>query len=512
MKRFSILYLFVAARLLSAQDYWTPTGNLSNATSPDVAVAPDNTAASAFISSSTGYGGAVLSAGSKVWIPTSSPVSSPVTAANRPQIGVDALGNFIGAFLVGAGNSLEVATLPAGSLIWQNITNLGLSGPDYSLDVNQAGQAVIVWRLGANTIRGAVLSSPLSTWITTTNLNLPSPNNLSPAVCIDPTGNAFAVWRNNVTAFASRLPAGSTTWSPPVAILTPITPAYPRIACDPSGNAIALFSQTSSARAVRYNPNTNTWTPFSNSLPFAMSASTTVPSSNIEMDASGNAVLVYRNSASTAIIGGYITAGSLTVTPTSIPSTAGASSLGVPTLGLDGSGNAIIAWSENLSGVTYIRSSTLQKGSLVWTALNDPYTPPPTVGSLTVNLDVNTQGYAVLAGTVSALTPPSSAGAVHFLVFPPINLSGKQVKNKFLTQTDYVNCLSWEPNLASATLASYKIYRDSGLTDLAGIVPATQTHFKDHNRTKNTTYTYYIVAVDANGNASSPAVVVVHPN
>jgi len=510
MKKISILYLLLVVNLVNAQDYWTPTTPLTNAASPDVAVAPNNDAASVFITTPTGYGGAFLAARSAVWVPTSSPISSPVSTAVRPQIDVDNNGNFIGAFLVGAADSLEVSTLPAGSLTWQNITNLGsASGTEYSLDVNEAGNAVVVWRSGTS-IRGAVLNSPLGTWTTTTNLNIPALGTFSPAVCIDPAGNAIAVWRQSNNALASRLPAGSTTWSTPTLIIGSITGAYPRIACDPSGNAIALVSQNTTTTAVRYNVNTNTWTPFLNSLPTAIGGASNNPGANIEMDASGNAVFVYRNAPQNAIIGGYIAADSLTITPTSIPSTAGAFTVGNPTIAVDGNGNAIIAWSEQVGGVTSAKSAALEQGSLVWTALNDPYTPTAS-GALTINVDVNAQGYAVVAGTISTVPSLLSGAAVHLLIFPPINASGKQIKNKFLTQTDYVNCLGWDASSTSETVVSYKIYRDSGLTDLAGTVPATQTQFKDHNRKKNTTYTYYIVSVDANGNTSSPVVVVVAP-
>jgi DNA-binding beta-propeller fold protein YncE len=75
--------------------------------------------------------------------------------------------------------------------------------------------------------------------------------------------------------------------------------------------------------------------------------------------------------------------------------------------------------------------------------------------------------------------------------------NGQQKKNRFLTQTDIYNLITWQ-GLPLAVF--YAIYRDAAHTDLAATVPADATflEFEDHNRKKGVSYSYYIVAVDAN--------------
>lgn len=87
--------------------------------------------------------------------------------------------------------------------------------------------------------------------------------------------------------------------------------------------------------------------------------------------------------------------------------------------------------------------------------------------------------------------------------------SGHQVINRFLTQTDVVNLISWSAPTDFIPV-SYRIFRDAAFTDLAGTVPAPTLEFEDHNRQPKTAYTYFIVAVAADGSTlASPSVTVV---
>lgn len=83
-----------------------------------------------------------------------------------------------------------------------------------------------------------------------------------------------------------------------------------------------------------------------------------------------------------------------------------------------------------------------------------------------------------------------------------IRVSAKQEKNIFLTQTELINIVTWSAP-SNQNPVSYQIFRNAGLTDLAGTVPANgPLQFKDHNRKKNQTYSYFIVAIDQNGNST----------
>lgn len=93
-------------------------------------------------------------------------------------------------------------------------------------------------------------------------------------------------------------------------------------------------------------------------------------------------------------------------------------------------------------------------------------------------------------------------------LLPPINLAGCQLSNRFATQTEYYNALSWSAPLSGAMPSFYRIYRQN-LNTLIGIVPANAPlQFEDHNLRRQT-YTYYITSVDANGNESLPAIMTV---
>ncbi len=102
------------------------------------------------------------------------------------------------------------------------------------------------------------------------------------------------------------------------------------------------------------------------------------------------------------------------------------------------------------------------------------------------------------------------ANSVVVLYSPaPLNASGCKRKDNFLTQTDNYNHLTWSAPEAGSP-AAYQIYRDAALTQLVATVPASGIlQYDDHNRNPNVNYTYYIVAVDASGNLSSPAVTTV---
>ncbi len=89
---------------------------------------------------------------------------------------------------------------------------------------------------------------------------------------------------------------------------------------------------------------------------------------------------------------------------------------------------------------------------------------------------------------------------------------GCLIQNRYLTQTDFVNKLTWTTSGTSLPV-NYAIYRDAGLTDLAGTVSSTEPFtFFDHNRIPNVTYTYYIVGTNAVGTTSDPVAVTVTQN
>jgi len=93
-----------------------------------------------------------------------------------------------------------------------------------------------------------------------------------------------------------------------------------------------------------------------------------------------------------------------------------------------------------------------------------------------------------------------------------IAAQGCKIENRYLTQVDLVNKLTWTVTGTSLPVI-YEIYRDAKLTDLAGTVLATEPLvFLDHNRLPNGTYTYYIVGTNRVGTTSDPVAVTVTKN
>ncbi len=101
-------------------------------------------------------------------------------------------------------------------------------------------------------------------------------------------------------------------------------------------------------------------------------------------------------------------------------------------------------------------------------------------------------------------------------ILPPTSAKGVQKKNKFASQKEFVNKITWKGPVTGDIPTSYRIYRDIGLADLvatAGGSSSRNTTFKylDHRRRKGEVYTYYIVSVFSGGETSVATEVTVYP-
>jgi YVTN family beta-propeller protein len=106
--------------------------------------------------------------------------------------------------------------------------------------------------------------------------------------------------------------------------------------------------------------------------------------------------------------------------------------------------------------------------------------------------------YPVSIDVSNSIAPPTP-----LMPTPPSSLQGFKKQNAFAAQSDLINVLTWSPATGPNPPLYYEIYRDAALTDLAGVVMDNQPlEFEEHNRRPGTTYTYYVVAVDAAGSST----------
>lgn len=97
--------------------------------------------------------------------------------------------------------------------------------------------------------------------------------------------------------------------------------------------------------------------------------------------------------------------------------------------------------------------------------------------------------------------------SAHFdpLLFPPLEFSGSQVVNRSLSQSEYINVLTWKPNPANLNISIHRIYVErGGNQNILAELPVSFTEYWHRNVDKNKTYVYSITDVDENGSESAP--------
>ncbi len=167
-----------------------------------------------------------------------------------------------------------------------------------------------------------------------------------------------------------------------------------------------------------------------------------------------------------------------------------------PNFGPISGGTSVTITGLNFTGATAVLfGSTPAVSFIVNSDTSITAVSPPGVGTVDIRV--------VTPSGISAITPVDQF--TYLAPLPPRDLKGRQVKNKFATQTDIVNILTWKAPIDGATPVAYKIYRNAQLTKLATVIPANdKLRFEDHNRQPGKTYRYFVVTVDEAGNESVP--------
>jgi YVTN family beta-propeller protein len=166
----------------------------------------------------------------------------------------------------------------------------------------------------------------------------------------------------------------------------------------------------------------------------------------------------------------------------------------------------------------YIIDTSTQSISATITSanFNQPASPAPTPdGSFVYVCNV------VPSNTVCQVNPITEAVSLpiplgvnprYITIVQPVHVSGltgSQKLNRYASQTETYNLLTWNLPTAGVIPVSYRIYRDAALTTLAGT--SDTFSFIDHNLNPGQTYDYYVVSVAYNGDTSLSAHVTVSP-
>lgn len=177
-------------------------------------------------------------------------------------------------------------------------------------------------------------------------------------------------------------------------------------------------------------------------------------------------------------------------------------------LALDGNGNAYVVWQRTdgssnsaIVGVNIARGAVSAPSYILISTDN-------TIDATNPSLAVNNSGNTLVSwqsGPFGSSIIEAAVGFFSYAPSPPLNLTGVQVKNKFATQIDRVNVLSWSAS-QDPSVQKYYVFRNGVLV---GIVPASlELTYFDHNQGNQSVY-YQVTAVNAENVQSAPAAVTV---
>lgn len=145
-------------------------------------------------------------------------------------------------------------------------------------------------------------------------------------------------------------------------------------------------------------------------------------------------------------------------------------------------------------------------------------TAPVVLGQATLTVNGLSAGthliFAVYSGDPNFLSSTSDTitlviSSTEVEVFPPTDIQAFQI-SKPCNCKKCVNIIKWHAPSGGSPPVAYRIYRNQSLRKLIAEIPANQKLiFKDYKCKKGKQFVYYLVSVDALGNTSFPAQVVI---
>jgi hypothetical protein len=339
----------------------------------DIAVITAASVLASALASCGGDGGDTTPPSVSPW-GTAQLIESQAGSAGAPQIGMDASGSAIAVWTQSDGSAgrtdIWANHFSAGSGTWgiaQSIGNQAGSAGSPQIVAHASGNAIVVWRQSNGSVDSGDIwanrfTAASGTWATAQLIESQAGTASSPQIAVDASGNAVAVWGqydrlgNRYDISANRFSAASGTWGTAqfigragsvfdaVGIPTSTSPS-PSIGVDASGNAIVVWRLVDALAydisANRFNAASGTW----GTAQLIESQGDSVGPPRVAIDASGNAIAVWNQSILGLQANRYSATSGTWGTAQSIGH--GASGLFSPSIAMDASGNAVVAWRED---------------------------------------------------------------------------------------------------------------------------------------------------------------------
>jgi hypothetical protein len=228
--------------------------------------------------------------------------------ARSPQVAMDPSGNAIAVWYQWGGTRYDLwsnrytAGSGWGTAALIETENLGNAG-GHQAAMDLSGNAIAVWHQ-RNGIRDDIWANRYtagSGWGVAALIETENGNASYPQVAMDHSGNAIAVWMQDLGThwdiWANRYTAGS-GWGTAALIETEavLNDAFPQVAVDPSGNAIAVWQQSDGTRVNIWANRYTTGSGWGAAALIETDDLGDASGPQIAMDPSGNAIAVWQQS------------------------------------------------------------------------------------------------------------------------------------------------------------------------------------------------------------------------
>jgi hypothetical protein len=218
----------------------------------------------------------------------------------RPDVAVDAAGNAMAVWWRGAPDVISAARYDAASGVWNQPVDLALNVRPELFPVvagDDLGNVVAAWttnRGANNLVQVARYSAAAGTWSAAQTIAQAGASGIVSNVAIagNASGDAVLVWSRELlagwTVQSARYTAATGTWSSPVDVSATNGGGIARVAVNAAGNAMAVWTAAGpSSKFARYTAASGTWTSATDfgSMSFG--------DGRFKLDGSGNAMMVW---------------------------------------------------------------------------------------------------------------------------------------------------------------------------------------------------------------------------